>query len=411
MFVNSKIQDFLGYKPGEFVLASENGRTGVYQEVQSLIEVISQKSRGECREEATICRFHSKREKERSFAFDYQFFKSNSSPHPFILVSLTPVTFENKAVMASVGAASGEAAPFWYEGGGVMHQLMEKMDTLIDQEGNILFRGDVGTGKKTLARTILKKAKRSGMKAAEWNLPAMSMPEQNEAINKIAAESRTKSGRDNEGYVLLLIEIEKLSIPNQKKLLAELKYRASGDKKIRIIATTTLSLEDLVAKGEFMMDLYYYISFDTLLLPPLSQRGDDLASWAKKWMQAAGNVLNIADFEISQEAEQQINSYSWPGNFPEFFTVMRRFLARPEEGEFAFCMDEKSPERSKNNEETKIEKSFFSDLPDYEEFNRRYFAFILEKTGGRIYGKGGAAEKLKLKPTTFQSKLKRLGMR
>jgi transcriptional regulator with GAF, ATPase, and Fis domain len=57
-----------------------------------------------------------------------------------------------------------------------------------------------------------------------------------------------------------------------------------------------------------------------------------------------------------------------------------------------------------------VAKSEFDALPTFEDMQRQYFSEVLRRTGGQVYGAAGAAAIVGLKPTTLQSRLKKLGL-
>ena len=433
IFANSHIRNVLGYKPEEFVLASESQGSVVQAQINTLVEKIAERSKssGEGREKTQnssdsrpVCLFHSKRAAEHSFHFEYRIFSVKSSPYPFIAVSLTPLTDELPEVRGKAAFPVHTNTEFIAESP-LMQALMRKVDALADQQTHLLFRGDRATGKRTLARQVLQAGKLSGARCLEWNLESMPIPEQNRAVDRMCGNGRTEDAVSaNEVLILLIIEISMLTVSNQSRLLDWLRDRQDSGSGTRILATTSFLLEERMQQGDFSAELYYFLSFETLLLPPLSQRKEDLSQLVSRWTTAISTMLELGELNVSGRVLDQLLDYSWPGNFHEFHEVMRRSLLGSAPGSFRLILhDTKIEEEAAPSGPSALEQAGTdaNGAPDtgipsgeiipFDEMNRRYLRSVLRKTDGKIYGGDGAAHLLGMKPTTLQSKLKKLGVK
>ena len=103
-----------------------------------------------------------------------------------------------------------------------------------------------------------------------------------------------------------------------------------------------------------------------------------------------------------KEDEVKLMVYDWPGNVRELENVMERtmILSMGEELEFRLP-----------GEGMSVPGQLFSDSPTLDEMQRRYIQEVLEKTGGKIGGPGGAAEILGMKRTTLNDRMRKLGLR
>ncbi len=436
IFANSHIRNVLGYKPEEFVLASESEGSGVQAEVEGLVEQIAKQSKNGNGGEKPVCRFHSKRAGVHDFQFAFRIFTVKSAPHPFIAVSLSPVEAESPGADTE-SSVSGQRYIGFVAESSLMQALMRKVDALADQQAHLLFRGERATGKRTLARQVLQAGKLHGARGMEWNLETMPVSEQNRVVDRLCGKNtRADSLPDDEALVLLVIEISMLTAANQAKLLGWLRDRQDAGADTRVLATASFLLEERMQQGEFSADLYYFLSFETLLLPPLSQRRDDLRILAEGWVRAAAGVLQLGDLRVPDAAMEQLLGHSWTGNFREFQEVMRRSLLSSPSGSFRLMLQEPGPPRSEDRGASSeqdlkpadsdqgahpagvsrtgggvAEDLLSGDLVPFDEMNRRYLQKVLQKTGDKIYGEDGAARLLGMKPTTLQSKLKKLGVR
>lgn len=429
MFANSHIRDVLGYKPEEFVLASESQGSRVQAEVAELVEKIAEQSRSGDPGTRAVCRFHSKRAEARDFHFSFRIFTAKSAPHPFIAVSLEPVA-EGKGDAGTETSVTGQRNVGFVAESSLMLALMRKVDSLADQQVHLLFRGERATGKRTLARQVLQAGGMQGFLTMEWNLERLPVAEQNRVVDALCGKNGTEQAvSPDQALVLLVTEVSMLTAANQEKLLDWLRDRQQAGAETRILATTSFLLEERMQQGDFSADLYYFLSFDTLLLPPLSQRRDDLRMLCTRWVKAAAAVLELGDVRIPDSEIDRVLEYGWPGNFHEFHEVMRRSLLGSA-GSFRLILEspadgERIPEGGSAEQAVEASASghgadngavhgadlLSGDVLPFDEMNRRYLEKVLQKTGNKIYGEDGAARLLGMKPTTLQSKLKKLGVR
>lgn len=428
IFANAHIRNVLGYKPEEFVLASESQGSRVQAELTELVDRIAEQSRKEGSGTRAVCRFHSKRAEAHDFHFSFRIFTAKSASHPFIAVSLEPFAGE-EVDGGTESSLPGQRNVGFVAESPLMQALMRKVDSLADQQVHLLFRGERATGKRTLARQVLQAGRLQGARTMEWNLESMPVPEQNRVVDGLCGKSGTREAEaPGQGLVLLVTEISMLTETNQEKLLDWLRDRQQAGEETRILATTSFLLEERMQQGEFSADLYYFLSFDTLLLPPLSQRRDDLRVLFTNWIRAATAVLQLGELRIPDSEMDRMLGYGWPGNFHEFHEVMRRSLLASSgsfrlllegpagQGTSAGTPEETSPVAVTSGEGADtgagiVPALLAGDVLPYDEMNRRYLEKVLQKTGNKIYGEDGAARLLGMKPTTLQSKLKKLGVR
>ncbi len=207
---------------------------------------------------------------------------------------------------------------------------------------------------------------------------------------------------------LFLDDVDNLSPEVQAKLLRALQerefQRVGGNQTIRsdfrLIAATNQDLATLVARGSFRSDLFFRLNVFPILVPPLRQRGDDIPLLAgyfmEKFAAKAGKELK----GIAQKDLQRLRDYPWPGNVRELKHVVERGVILSE-GETLLVPD-LADGRSREWPEAE-----FASLVEME---RKHIVAALGRCGWRVSGKGGAAERLGLKPTTLYSKMKKLGI-
>jgi transcriptional regulator with GAF, ATPase, and Fis domain len=134
------------------------------------------------------------------------------------------------------------------------------------------------------------------------------------------------------GGSLLLDEISEMDLGLQAKLLRVLQEsefdRVGGTETVhvdvRVLATTNRRMEDAVAEGKFRQDLYYRLNVIPLKLPPLRERGDDVARLAMFFVDKFRKAYGLPPLTFSSDARQWLLAYDWPGNVRELQNLMER---------------------------------------------------------------------------------------
>lgn len=208
-------------------------------------------------------------------------------------------------------------------------------------DATILIMGDSGTGKEVVARLIHKLSKRSEGSYIKINCGAI--PEAlleselfgYEGGSFTGARRQGKSGLFEmaEGGTLFLDEIGEMPIQLQSKLLLAIQdrqiYRVGGtapvDLNVRIVAATNRELKKMVVKGTFREDLYYRLNVVPLLIPPLSERKEDIIPLAFHFLDRFNKKYNL-NKRYSPRMVELLAAYSWPGNVRELENLTERLV-------------------------------------------------------------------------------------
>jgi two-component system nitrogen regulation response regulator GlnG len=134
----------------------------------------------------------------------------------------------------------------------------------------------------------------------------------------------------------LLNEVGDIQPPTQGKLLRLLREqrfeRVGGDEtvgsNVRVIATTSRNLEQMVADGQFRQDLYYQLNVFAIDLPPLRERRGDIALLAEHFLSQFNRELEKDVHGIAPDAMQMLLDYHWPGNVRELESVLKQSALR-----------------------------------------------------------------------------------
>jgi transcriptional regulator with GAF, ATPase, and Fis domain len=280
----------------------------------------------------------------------------------------------------------------------------------------VLLLGETGTGKELLAETIHARSRRKERVMLKVNCAALS-PTLIEAElfgrekgAYTGAVSR-QAGRFElaDGSTLFLDEVAEIPLDLQAKLLRVLQdgqlERVGGTKTlqvdVRVIAASNRDLTKAVADGRFREDLYYRLSGFPILVPPLRERTGDIPLLAWTFARRFGHSLSKPVERIPHEAMEALQRYPWPGNVRELRNVIER----------AIILGDSSSLRLPPGPVTNDHREASLTLEEAERSHAKaHILKVLERTGWRIRGAGGAAEHLGLKPTTLEARMKKLGI-
>jgi transcriptional regulator with GAF, ATPase, and Fis domain len=295
------------------------------------------------------------------------------------------------------------------------HVAMKKVLTQAEQvagtDSTVLLLGETGTGKELLARAIHNMSLRKDRPLITINcasLPPTLIESELFGREKGAyTGAMTKMiGRFEiaDGSTLFLDEIGELPFDLQSKLLRILedgKFERLGSTKplhvnVRIIVATNRDIEQEVKEGKFRKDLYYRLNVFPIVLPPLRERREDIPLLVRAFVKEFQKKMGKEIERIPNKTMQALQSYSWPGNVRELRNVIEHTMILNRDKSLVISMPDAD-----------FEAQPASRLDDVE---RRHIMSVLERTGWRVAGKGGAAEALGLKRTTLYSKMKKLGI-
>lgn len=202
-------------------------------------------------------------------------------------------------------------------------------------------------------------------------------------------------------------EIGELPLELQAKLLRVLEtgqFERVGSTQtmtvdVRVIAATNRQLSKAVEKGTFREDLYYRLHVFPLQIPPLRERPQDIPLLVWAFVRYFAKRMNKPIERIPHAAMQALQQYAWPGNVRELRNVVEHAMIISHGNTLTLpIFDMHSPQASPS-----LDVSL-------DEVMRRHIIAVLERTGWRVSGKQGAADILKVKATTLDAKMKKLGI-
>jgi PAS domain S-box-containing protein len=293
-----------------------------------------------------------------------------------------------------------------------MKEVLAQVEQVAPTDTIVLIEGETGTGKELLAQSVHRLSARKDRPLVTVNcasLPPTLIESELFGREKGAYTGALTrmTGRFEmaDGATLFLDEIGELPHEVQAKLLRVLeegRFERLGSSKplqvnVRIIAATNRNLFRDVTEGRFRKDLYYRLNVFPIVVPPLRERPEDIPplvwAFARQYEEKMGKRIE----HIPRKSMEDLKRYSWPGNARELRNMV----------EHAMIVS------SGKTLNVRTPQGVSSEIPlnlSLEDVERRHILGVLEKSGWRVAGRGGAAEILGLKRTTLQSKMKKLGI-
>jgi formate hydrogenlyase transcriptional activator len=213
------------------------------------------------------------------------------------------------------------------------------------------------------------------------------------------------------GGTIFLDEIGELGLEDQVRLLRVLQEgafeRVGGTRTLhsdfRLVAATNRDLTALVREGKFREDLFYRLNVFPVVVPPLRERTDDIPRLAIHFLDRFARRAGREYEGIGEADVDRLLAYDWPGNVRELEHVIERavVLSDPPMLKIPTLVPSRDPMPARKPKEW---------VP-LEEVERRYVREVLDHVGGKVTGRGGAAEILGMKPSTLQFRIDKLGLR
>ena len=220
-----------------------------------------------------------------------------------------------------------------------MQEIYAKIEQVADSRTTVLVTGESGTGKELVAKAIHYNSARRERPFVALNCAAL--PEtliESELFGHEKGSFTDATARRVGQFelahtgTLFLDEIGDLSPATQAKLLRVLQEREftrvggvqsiKGD--VRIVAATNKNLDEMVRKNQFREDLYYRINVIALYLPPLRERGEDIALLAKHFLAKRIEEEKRPPQEFTKVSLELISHYPWPGNVREMENIIEQ---------------------------------------------------------------------------------------
>lgn len=292
-----------------------------------------------------------------------------------------------------------------------MQQVLRQIKVAASSRSNVLITGEAGTGKELIARAIHEGSLRGDQPFIRVNCTTLSRVEWESEL--FGDPSQNRAGRIElaEGGTLYLEEAGDLPPDAQAHLLALLEPQQADDAArkldVRIIASSSRDLKAATRRGSYSSELFYHLNVIAIEAPALRERRDDIALLAAHFLGGMNRKLRASSaLRISNADMQRLTQYAWPGNARELQNVIERGAILARGGQIRIDLPEPAPAYKIANAAAQVVTE-----DARRERDRANILSALEACGGKIFGDGGAAELLGVKPTTLASRIKSLGIR
>ena len=304
-----------------------------------------------------------------------------------------------------------------------MLNVLNLIEQVAKTNTTVLITGETGTGKELVAKAIHDSSIRKDKPLIRINcgaIPSNLIESELFGHEKGAFTGATASRKGRfllaDKGTIFLDEIAELPLDLQPKLLRviqEGEFDPVGSSEtikvdVRIIAATHRNLFDFSKEGKFREDLYYRLNVFPIELPALRNRGNDVGLIAQELINRYSKKINKPAISLSDSEIAILSAYHWPGNVRELQNLIERAIIISQNGTINWhaiipnhAITEKNIQPVQDNILTSKQ------LNDLEKEN---ILKALRLTKWKISGKNGAAELLKLPPTTLASRIKALGI-
>lgn len=218
-------------------------------------------------------------------------------------------------------------------------RLEKSIAKLSRSQAPVYITGESGSGKELVARSIHEQGPRAANPFLAVNCGAIPRELMESEFFGHKKGSFTGAHQDKqglfqaaEGGTLFLDEVADLPLDMQVKLLRAIQekaVRAIGSSteesfNVRVLSATHKDLEAEVANGTFRQDLFYRLNVIQLSVPPLRDRKEDIALLTRHLLQKLALDMQLPAPQISPEALNELERYSFPGNVRELENILER---------------------------------------------------------------------------------------
>lgn len=281
-----------------------------------------------------------------------------------------------------------------------MRTVQETIARVADTSVDVLILGETGTGKELVAQSLHDSGRRASGPFVPVDCGAI--PESLLESELFGYERGAFTGADRQrtglletanGGTFFLDEIGDLPLVLQAKLLRVLQERrlrrVGGNTEVevdvRIVAATSLNLDQMVQQKKFREDLFYRINVVRIDLPPLRERGDDLGLLTEHFALRCSRELERPVPAITPAAYSLLRRYHWPGNIRELQNIIRRAIALSDDDMISPDDLPVSLVAAVDAENGEQARGFFEIRAEYlARFEHEYLASLLRRHNGNV---------------------------
>jgi formate hydrogenlyase transcriptional activator len=298
----------------------------------------------------------------------------------------------------------------------VFKKVLEQVTIVAPTDSTVLLHGETGTGKELIARAIHNLSSRGQRTFVRLNCAAIPsglleselFGHEKGAFTGAVMQKKGRFELADRGS-LYLDEIGDIHLELQPKLLRALQEREferlgstrTMQVDVRLIAASHRDLPEMIRQGSFREDLFYRLAVFPIEIPPLRERPEDIPPLVNYFVSKLSKRMRKNIKSIPRQAMEVLTNYQWKSNVRELANFVERAVILSHGDELEVSTAEFQASHS---------RSFSSPASTFHEAERKVILEALKAASGQISGHGGAAERLGLKRTTLQNKMRRLGI-
>ena len=297
-----------------------------------------------------------------------------------------------------------------------LRKVLDNIAVVAPTGSTVLLHGETGTGKELFARAIHNRSPRRERTFVRLNCAAIPsglveselFGHEKGAFTGALMQKRGRFELADRG-TLFLDEIGDISLELQPKLLRALQEREFerlGSAKtiqvdVRLIAATHRDLQSMIRNNQFREDLFYRLNVFPVEIPPLRERREDIPLLVHYFALRASRQMQKRIRSVPKQTMDALVNADWPGNIRELENFIERCVIL-------------TPGDELNVPRAELKKSASRPVAEsastFEHAERQVIIDALKIASGRVSGSGGAAERLGLKRTTLQNKMRKLNI-
>lgn len=307
-----------------------------------------------------------------------------------------------------------------------LQKTLQQIELVAPTDTTVLIQGESGTGKELIALAIHQQSKRKDHALIKVN--CASIPRdlfESEFFGHVrgaftgAVKDRTGRFQLADNGTIFLDEIGDIPIELQSKLLRVLQegeYEKIGDERtrkvnVRVIAATNRELKREMEINRFREDLYFRLSVFPIEIVPLRNRKEDIPVLAQFFLTKSCRNMGISELHLKNKHVMQFKNYNWPGNIRELQNIVERAVIMSAGKELRFDLPVSNDKKDLAGLSEFYNENKIVTANEIKEFEIENILRALNQSNWKVSGKGGAAELLKMKHTTLDSKIIKLGIR
>jgi PAS domain S-box-containing protein len=299
-----------------------------------------------------------------------------------------------------------------------LQAVLSRVSKVARSDSTVLITGETGTGKELVARAIHRRSSRASRAFVSVNFAAI--PRDLIASELFGHEKGAFTGATHQrlgrfelasGGTIFLDEVGELPPETQIALLRVLQEhefeRVGGTRRIRadvrVIAATNRDLQAAIRAGSFRSDLFYRLHVFPIEIPPLRERGEDIALLVEYFIDRYARKVGKNIRDIGKKTLELLQSYPWPGNIRELQNVIERSVLLCETESFSIDESWLPPQPSPAEPKDPVQLPLKLVAQE-----KSMIEAALKESRGQVFGPTGAAARLGIPRSTLESRIRSL---